>query len=283
MTASRVHRVSDGTFRLDGGAMFGVVPRVLWEKARPPDARNRILLGLNCMLVAGPDYLALVDTGLGDKRGARFADLYDVDRKTTLAGSLADLDVAPADVTHVVLTHLHFDHCGGNIRRNAAGEPAPAFPNARHFVQRGEWEDAARGAPGADDYLPAGLRVIEAAGLLDLVDGEASILPGLTLLPTPGHTRHHQSVLVRTPRGAVLFAGDLIPTASHLAPAWNMAYDLYPVTTRETKGRVLARLREEGWRLFLEHEPGPCCGDVAWVPHKDGERPEFRPLPCESL
>jgi len=283
MTATRIRPVSDGTFRLDGGAMFGVVPRVLWEKAHRPDAKNRIELGLNCMLVEGPGYLALIDTGLGEKQGARFADLYDVDAGTTLLGSLAALGVAPADVTHVVLTHLHFDHCGGCVRRDTAGAFQPVFAGARHLVQRVEWEDAARGAPGMDAWLAPGLDAIEAAELLDLVDGETDVLPGLTLLPAPGHTPGHQSVLARTPRGAVLFAGDLIPTASHLAPAWNMAYDLHPVTTRETKDRLLARLRAEGWRLFLEHEPGPCCGAVAWVPHKKKERPEFRPLPCESL
>ncbi len=281
MPELRTRNISDGRFRLDGGAMFGVVPKVLWEKNDPADAENRILLGLNCLLVDGPGFRLLVDTGVGNKEGDAFADMFALERERDLFDELADAGVAPDSVTHVVNTHLHFDHCGGNTRLDAQGVAVPAFPAARHIVQRGEWEDALRPHERSrSSYLARNFLPIEEAGLLDLVEGQVEILPGITLLPTPGHTAHHQSLLLELPGGRRLFhAADLIPTSSHLALPWIMSYDLEPLRTLETKRAIMARARDEDWLWFFEHERARPFGELEWIPTKKGEKPVFRPLP----
>lgn len=276
----RLDTVSDGRILLDGGAMFGVVPKVLWEKSNPADERNRIRLGLHCLLIRGKDFLALVDTGVGDKGDESFADVYGLEESGVLRRALAAKGVAPEDVSHVINTHLHFDHCGGNTRLEG-GEAVPAFPKARYVVQRGEWEEACDpGARSRASYLKPDFLPLEAAGRLDLVEGEVEILPGVRLIPTPGHTRHHQSLLIDSDRGPVFHSGDLIPTSSHIRLPWIMSYDLYPVETLETKRRLLCRAREEGWKLYLQHEPGDSpYGELEWAPGRRGEKPVFRPLP----
>lgn len=283
MSDLKIRTLSDGRFRLDGGAMFGVVPRVLWERKDPADALNRILLGLNCLLVRDARFTLLVDTGVGEKEGDEFADQFALERERDLFDALAEAGVTPADVTHVVNTHLHFDHCGGNTRLDEGGEAVPSFPNARYLVQRGEWADAV--APherSRASYLGRNFLPVHAAGQLDLVDGEAEILPGVTLLPTPGHTAHHQSLLLDLPHGRRLFyAADLVPTSSHLPLPWIMSYDLFPLDTLETKRRILARAREENWLWYFEHERERPYGELDWVRKQRGEQPVFRPLPLD--
>ncbi len=280
MSGPELSTIRDGRFRLDGGAMFGVVPRVLWEKSNPPDDQNRILLGLNCLLVEGEGYRALIDTGVGDKEEGEFADMFALEGDSRLTGALAARGLSAGDITHVVNTHLHFDHCGGNTRLDESGLAVPSFPRARYFVQRGEWEDAV--SPNERtraSYLPRNFRPIEEAGQLELVEGETEILPGLALIPTPGHTPHHQSVLLDAGARKVFYAGDLIPTSSHLPLPYIMSYDLHPLETLATKRRILERQREEDWLVFFEHEPGEQpLGRLEWTPTKKGERPVFRPL-----
>ncbi|MBM4118133.1 MBL fold metallo-hydrolase [bacterium] len=285
MAQLRLHSLSDGRFRLDGGAMFGVVPRVLWERGDPADAENRILLGLNCLLVEGPGFRLLIDTGLGDKEDARFLAQFPLERTGDLFSGLAACGLSPADVTHVVNTHLHFDHCGGNTRLDAEGRALPSFPAARYFVQRGEWEDAVRPhALSRASYLARNFLPVAEAGLLERVDGEVEILPGVRLLPTPGHTPHHQSVLIDLPGGRRLFyPGDLIPTSSHLPLAWIMSYDLQPLVTLETKARLLARQRAEDWFVYFEHERAAPSGRLLWTENAKGERAAFQPLPLDAL
>ena len=285
MAIQRLSTLSDGSFRLDGGAMFGVVPRVLWEQNDPADDQNRILLGLNCLLVEAPGVVLLVDTGVGDKEGDVFADQFALERERDLFDALADRGLAREDVTHVVNTHLHFDHCGGNTRLDAAGHAEPSFPNARYVVQRGEWLDATQPHERSRaSYLARNFLPVQEAGLLDLVEGETELLPGITLLPTPGHTAHHQSLLLDLPGGRrLLYAADLIPTSSHLPLPWIMSYDLYPLDTLETKRAILERQREEDWLLYFEHERESPSGRLDWVPTKKGERPVFRPLSLADL
>jgi len=277
----KLDTVSDGKLLLDGGAMFGVVPKTLWERSNPADDRNRIRLGLHCLIVRGPEFLALVDTGVGDKGDEAFADIYGLEQSGALRVALAAKGIAPEDVTHVINTHLHFDHCGGDTRLDERGRAVPAFPNARYLVQRGEWDDACRpGERSRASYLEPDFLPLAEAGRLDLVEGEAEVLPGLRLVPTPGHTRHHQSLLIDAEGGPVFHPGDLIPTSSHLPLPWIMSYDLYPAETLETKRAMLARAREEGWRFYFQHEPGGSpFGEMEWVPTKKGEKPVFRPLP----
>ena len=249
-----------GLQRLDGGAMFGVVPKPLWERRIAPDPRNRIPLALRCLLVEHPDGLVLVDTGLGNKEGAKFLDLYGVENAgtagpTRLEDALAAAGHRAADVRWVINTHLHFDHAGGNTARRPDGSVTLAFPEARYVVQRRELEFASHTNERTQaSYLPANFAPVAASGRLRSVDGETEVLPWILLLPTPGHVPFHQAVVVREGGEAACFLGDLVPTAAHLPPAWIMGYDLEPLVTLATKKVVLARAAREAWQLVFCHD-----------------------------
>jgi glyoxylase-like metal-dependent hydrolase (beta-lactamase superfamily II) len=270
-----LHPLSDGFFGLDGGAMFGVAPRVLWQKTNPPDEHNRILLALRPLLIRTPSETIVVDAGIGRKYGDGFNRMFNVDDSDTLETSLARCGVAPGQVTGVVLTHLHFDHAGGVTKLDGDGRPVPTFPDAKHFVQADEWHDAThpnrrtRGSYRDDDFLP-----LEAAGLLELVDGDVELTPNISLLCTGGHTRGHQIVLVETSEGRAVYWSDLVPTASHVNIPYVMAYDLFPLVTIEQKERLLERAAAECWTCFFEHEPGFAAGTVA----SDGRRFAVTPV-----
>ena len=213
--------VSDGFFRLDGGAMFGVVPKVLWEKTNPPDEKNRILLGLNCLLIRKGEENILVDTGIGGKADEKFNSIFAVDRNPSIQDSLSELGLIEEDITIVINTHLHFDHAGGNTLRNAKGNIRPAFPNARYMVQRGEWEDAihpnarTRASYHTEDFLP-----LMEAGQMELIDGNQEIVEGISVFKTSGHNRHIQLVKIESHGETGVFLSDIIPTASHIAPPY---------------------------------------------------------------
>lgn len=252
---TEIYVISDGTFRLDGGAMFGVVPRVLWERLQPPDEKNRILLGLNCLLIVRGSQKVLVDTGIGDKYDAKFADIYDVRQEKTLLDGLAQLGLQPEDITHVIMSHMHFDHIGWNTRKRESGEVVPTFPNAVYFAQRGEYEFAHNPDPRSRaSYLKWNWEPLEQRGMLKLIDGTQEILPGIESIVTGGHTRDHTIVKVNTDRQTVVFLADLVPTASHLKTPYVMGYDLYPLQTMEVKPRVLEQAYEEHWFLVFEHD-----------------------------
>jgi len=248
--------------------MFGVVPKPLWERRAAADARNRIPLGMRCLLVEHDAGLVLLDTGLGNKEDAKFRDIYGVenagaDGRTLLEDGLRALGHAAEDVRLVVNTHLHFDHAGGNTYRDAGGATRVAFPNARHVVQRGEYHYATHANERtAASYLPANFVPLAECGLLDEVVGEAELLPGISVLPTPGHTPFHQSVLVESAGETLCFLGDLVPTHVHLPLPWIMGYDVEPLVTLESKRRVLARAEREGWQLMFEHDPVVAWGRV---------------------
>ncbi|HET6362363.1 MAG TPA: MBL fold metallo-hydrolase [Gemmatimonadota bacterium] len=248
--------LSDGLQRLDGGAMFGVVPRVLWEKKLPPDERNRIRLGMNCLLVDGPDGRTVIEVGSGDKDDAKFQDIYGLERDGGLPRRLADRGAPPETVDRVVLTHLHFDHAGGATKWADDGRTAvPTFPNATYFIHRGEFEDARNpNARNAASYLKRNYAPLEEAGRVRWVaDGDR--IDGIRIFETPGHTRHHVSVGVDDGEGRlVVFLGDLVPTTHHLPDPWIMSYDLYPVTTLETKQRFLAEIHDAGWLCAFVHD-----------------------------
>ncbi|MGH7700701.1 MAG: MBL fold metallo-hydrolase [Gemmatimonadales bacterium] len=264
----RCHALEAGTQRLDGGAMFGVVPKPLWQRRIPPDERNRIPLALRCLLVEHPDGLVLIDTGLGNKEGAKFQDIYGVDNAgagghTRLEDALRVLGHGPDDVRWVINTHLHFDHAGGNTYRDPV-EDAPAhpsvrvtFPRATYVVQRGELEFARHtNERTAASYLPHNFEAID----FRLLQGETDVLPGIRCLPTPGHVPHHQSVLVESGGERACFLADLVPTAAHLPLPWIMGYDLEPLVTLEAKRRLYGRAEAEGWLLVFEHDPVTAAG-----------------------
>ncbi len=254
--------VSDGTFRLDGGAMFGTIPKVLWQKTNPADDRNRILLGLNCLLIRTPTETILVDTGLGTVYDEKFAFLYGVDKsKTDLVKSLSAVRAQAEDITKVILTHLHFDHCGGNCFKNSQGELTPTFPNAAYYINQGELACAKQPDPRSrPSYLPHTWEPLEARGQVVLTSENETIAPGVAMISTPGHTAHHQSVILRSGDLTVCFLADLVPTPSHLKTHYVMGYDLFPRATMENKERILKQAREENWLLVFEHSPNVRAG-----------------------
>ncbi len=264
----RIHALEAGLQRLDGGAMFGVVPKPLWEKRIPADERNRIPLALRCVLVETPDALVLLETGLGNKENDKFLDIYGVDNASSdarypdrLQEMIARAGFSAADVGVVVDTHLHFDHVGGNTFRDAEGQVRVSFPNARYHVQRGEWEWAhATNERTAASYLPDNYAPVMAAGRLELVEGDVEIVPGISVLRTPGHCPHHQSVLVRSGGETACFLADVIPTFAHLPLPWIMGYDVEPLVTLESKRALLGRAVDERWLLVSTHDPFTAWG-----------------------
>jgi glyoxylase-like metal-dependent hydrolase (beta-lactamase superfamily II) len=253
----RVEVVPGGEFRLDGGAMFGVVPRTLWQRVAPPDAENRVRLEANCLFVEAAGERVLVETGMGDKWTPRQREVYGVGGGRNLVESLYERTGCRAeDVTVVVNTHLHFDHAGGNTKVDDEGRVMPTFPNARYLVSRAEFEHAE--SPHERDrasYLPENWRPLAESGQLELKDAEYEVLPGLTLETVPGHSRTMQCVrLERAGRTLYGFA-DLVPTRAHVPLAWVMGYDLYPVETLEAKRRLLPQAAREGWLCLFYHDP----------------------------
>ena len=266
------HLVSDGTFRLDGGAMFGVVPRPLWAGQAPPDERNRITLGTNCLLLRSGGKTVLVDTGNGRKEDAKFREIFGFGDETDLVSSLAEHGVAPADVDVVVYTHLHFDHAGGGTARNEGGEVVPVFPNARHIVQRAELEDA--GNPtvrSAASYLPHNWQPIADAGLLDVVEGEIDVAPGVRTMLMKGHVRALTGVVIESEGEKAVYPSDNMPTSAHAPVPWVMGYDLYPLDTVAFKEAFLPPAIDEEWTVIFEHDPVVGAARI----RRDGRRLAF--------
>ena len=261
----RCHLLEAGTQRLDGGAMFGVVPKTLWQKRIPADERNRIPLALRCLLVEHDDGLVLIDTGIGNKENEKFRDIYGVDNqgaegRTALEDALAELKFRPQDVRWVIDTHLHFDHAGGNTFRDAGGAVQPTFSNATYVVQRGELDFARHtNERTAGSYFPPNFEPVR----FSLIDGETEVLPGIRCFPTPGHVPYHQSVLVQSGGERACFLADLVPTSAHVPLPWIMGYDLQPLVTLESRRALYARAEAEGWLLVFEHDPVVAAGRLA--------------------
>lgn len=249
-----------GSFRLDGGGMFGLVPKSMWSKLVEPDERNRIPLQTNCLLLRDGVRTVLVETGFGDKWLDKEREIYSLERRTVV-DALGEIGVSPAEITHVIVTHLHFDHAAGLTRAWADGTILPTFDNAEILVQRLEWEDAlANKSTMSRTYLRSHLDPI--ADRVRVLEGEAAPLPGIAVEPVPGHTWGQQMVRFSTPDGPCCFAGDVMPTRNHAGLAFNMAYDMLPYENLLTKRRLLARASAEGWRLVLDHEPGHAVVSV---------------------
>jgi glyoxylase-like metal-dependent hydrolase (beta-lactamase superfamily II) len=246
--------VSDGSFRLDGGSMFGVIPKPLWERKKPADERNRIRLGLNALLVKSPAALVLVESGIGDKMSPKEEDLYGLERDTDLMQALREEGFAPEDVDIVIHSHLHLDHCGW-ATRDIDGRFQPTFPNARYVVQSREWEAATRPDPRSRaSYDPRDFSVLEQKGLLAPVDGETEVIQGIRVVHTGGHTPGHQVVYLENNGSRCLFLGDLVPTTAHLKVHWHMGWDLFPLELMENKRGILAQAAHRRDLLFFTHE-----------------------------
>lgn len=253
----------DGFFYLDGGSMFGVVPKVLWEKLCPPDEKNRIKMGLNSLLIQGKDILILVETGIGPELDIRFRDYYSVEQRPGLLQNLKNLGFEPEDIDIVINTHLHFDHCGGNTLRSADARIRPAFPRATYVVQKGEWEyalnpsDRDRPSYIRDNFLP-----LENSAKVHLVDGDEPVAEGIHTVLTPGHTAFHQGLKVTSNGETLFFLGDLVPMKAHVGLSYIMSYDLYPLQTLETKKKILTQASEERWVVAFVHDPESYFGRI---------------------
>jgi glyoxylase-like metal-dependent hydrolase (beta-lactamase superfamily II) len=261
--AFELYPVTDGRFHLDGGAMFGVVPKVLWEQCCAADELNRVPLSLTCLLLRAHGKNILVDTGLGGKEDPKFQRMFAVDRTPTLLESLKAIGLAREDIHMVINTHLHFDHAGGNTMTKDDGTLASTFPRARYYVQQGEFKDAARtnertkASYRRDNFTP-----IAHGHQWEFLQGDTELLPGVTAIVTAGHTSWHQGVKIESDGQVAFFLGDLVPTVSHLPLPYIMGYDLYPLRTLETKRTILDRASEEQWLLLFEHDPLVQAGHV---------------------
>ncbi|MEA3246682.1 MAG: MBL fold metallo-hydrolase [Gemmatimonadota bacterium] len=276
----RVHAVQAGGQRLDGGAMFGVVPKPLWQRRIPADERNRIQLGMRCLLVEHDDGLVLIDTGAGNKEDAKFKDIYGVENeaaaaepdgavRTGLESGIRAAGFALDDVKLVINTHLHFDHAGGNTYVDASGTVRPSLPNARYVVQRGEHHYATHtNERTAASYFVRNWDPVIAAGRFDFIEGDREIVPGIRSRLTPGHVPFHQSILIDGGGGEIAcFLGDVCPTAAHLPLPWIMGYDVEPLVTLESKRSLLAKATAERWLLVFEHDAATAWG----YPQHDGK------------
>ncbi len=258
--------VLDGYFALDGGAMFGVVPKPLWEKVATPDPRNRIRLAMRAWLVLGGEHPILIDAGAGDKVDAKAADIYGFDRERHLDHSLAAAGVAPAEIGRVVGSHLHFDHAGGFTARASDGRVVPRFPHARYSIRRGEFDDAThphernRASYFAENYVP-----LTEAGVVDFVEADGEVAPGLRVRRTGGHTMHHQIVEIESEGRVAIFAADLLPTAAHVPLPYIMGYDLYPMDTLGFKREFLREAADREYLILFEHDPTIAAGYVREV------------------
>jgi glyoxylase-like metal-dependent hydrolase (beta-lactamase superfamily II) len=247
--------LTDGLWRNDGGCMFGVVPRELWKRNHPPDERNRIRLNLTCPLIMKGSDAILIDTGIGNR-------LSDVERQIFDHGDgwlpthISALGMEPGDITAVIVSHLHFDHCGGIVRRRDSGALEPAFPRARIFVQRGELEIAEN---PRNERLHAAYRhcreiLAPVRAMLEVVDGDTDIIPGVRAVVTGGHTRDHQAAIVTDNGESFMHTADIIPTRSHLRGPWNQAYDLDALRTMEQKAHYLGLAAQNAWWLSFAHD-----------------------------
>jgi glyoxylase-like metal-dependent hydrolase (beta-lactamase superfamily II) len=247
--------ISDGGFWIDGGAVFGTVPKTIWSQLVKPDELNRVELALNCLLIKTPDKNILVDTGVGEKLSDKVRQIYNIQKPTDLIRSLKGAGLEPDQIDYVINTHLHFDHCGGNTR-SLEDNYRPTFPNAQYLVQKKEWDDAlhpddrSRSSYLKENYLP-----LETAGRLVLIDGDHDVTPGVKIILTPGHTQAHQSVIIQSDGRTALYLGDVVCISQQIKVPYVTSFDLYPVDLMKTRKNLLKRAREERWLLIFDHDP----------------------------
>ena len=244
--------LSDGTYYLDGGAFFGIVPKVLWSKRVPCDEKNRVPTGLNSVLVRSGDQNILIETGIGNKLSEKMVSLYG--QPAQLLENLSAAGVTPEDVHIVINTHLHFDHCGWNTIRDGGGIK-PAFPKAKYYVQEGEWKHAHQGQRDTVSYLHENYDPLVESGQMELLRGAQEIVPGISVETFPGHTRDMQAVIIQSGGKTACYISDLIPTSAHVEVNWVMGFDLYPLETIESRKRYYSRALPENWLTMFTHDP----------------------------
>jgi glyoxylase-like metal-dependent hydrolase (beta-lactamase superfamily II) len=248
--------LSDGTYYLDGGAFFGIVPKVLWSKRMPSDDKNRVPTGLNSVLIRGGQKTVLIETGVGNKLPEKMIQIYGQPAK--LLDQLSEAGVAPEDVDIVINSHLHFDHCGWNTVREG-GKIKPTFPRAKYYAQEGEWKHAHQGQRDTVSYLHENYDPLVESGQMQLLRGNQEIVPGISVEILPGHTRDMQAIIVRSGGKTACYISDLIPTSAHIEVNWVMGFDLYPLETIESRKRYYSRAIPENWLTMFTHD-----ASVAW-------------------
>ena len=253
----KVTTLETGDFRLDGGAMMGSVPKALWEKTNPSDKLNRIQMGLRCLLLDDGENRVLVDTGLGSKVDEKFKSFFNIEQSTNpMKKALKEIGFIPEDITHVIFSHLHFDHAGGATELNDEGKPTPAFPNAEHFITESQWKQANhpnmrdKASFLKEDFLP-----LEEAGLLQIIPENTTIVNGISTYCVHGHTCGQQLVKLKDSDDCLIYCADLIPLKSHLQLPWIMGYDLNALLTLDEKTQFLAQAADENWWLVFDHDP----------------------------
>ncbi len=274
----KLHAISDGFFRLDGGAMFGIVPKPVWQKVTEVDDRNRIQLSLTTLLIQTGKHNVLVDTGIGTKHDEKFNKLYAVDHFTTVPESLKEVGLTVDDIDTVIISHLHFDHAGGATVRTEDREVVPTFPNARYVIQKGMWNEAIEpnartmGSYHKDDFFP-----LQEAGVVDFMEGDGEVVPGVRVVISGGHVKNHQVIFAESGGKTAIYWADLLPTTNHIKPAWVMGYDLFPHETTAIKSKWLERAIQEDWVNVFEHDPNVAMGKIRWQDRK------FRLDPLEEV
>lgn len=259
----RLHSLSTGYFKLDGGAMFGIVPKRIWNKLNPADANNLCTWALRCLLIRTDDRNILVDTGLGDKQDEKFRSFFEPHGQDSLLHSLLQSGLNPEDITDVFLTHLHFDHVGGAVLRNADGQLRPTFPNARYWTNRTHLDWAIRPNPREKaSFLPENFIPLQEAGVLHFIESEGEWLPGISVQFSQGHTEAMMLLHIDDGRQHLVYCADLLPSSWHVGLPYIMSYDLRPLDTLAEKTALLEQAAEKGWILFFEHDPVAECARV---------------------
>jgi len=245
---------SDGTYPLDGGAFFGVIPKVMWSRKAPADEKNYVQAGLNSLLIRTGKKNVLVETGMGNKLSERMVKFYG--QPTKLLANLAAAGISPEDIDIVINTHLHFDHCGWNTIRGKDGKIVPTFPRAKYYAPEGEWQYARKPSErDAISYIPENYDPLVESGHMTLLKGGEEIVPGISVKTFPGHTASMQAVIVESGGRTACYISDLIPTTAHIDIAWGMAFDLYPLQTIESKKQYYAKAMAEKWLTVFTHDP----------------------------
>jgi glyoxylase-like metal-dependent hydrolase (beta-lactamase superfamily II) len=250
-----IFSIVENSFKIDGGAMFGVVPKIIWERLVPSDEFNRVKLDLNLLLVKTESENVLIDAGMGDALSEKHKKIYGIEKPSELEKKLSELNLTPEDIDLVILTHLHADHAGGVVKLDESGKKAPRFPNARHVVQIKEWNDAmSPDERTSATYLTENLKLLKDFDLLELIDGEDEVAKGIKVKSTGGHTPGHQVVFIEDGNNKILWSGDIIPTASHLKIPYVASVDLFPLETMELKRKFLDMCINDGWLLAFDHD-----------------------------
>ncbi len=251
--------VSDGIYHLDGGAFFGVVPKVMWSKKLPADERNLVASGLNSVVIRTEEHTILVETGIGNKLSDRMAQIYGQPAK--LLSNLDAAGISPDDIDIVINSHLHFDHCGWNTVK-LGNRIVPTFPTAKYYVQKGEWEHAHQNQRDSVSYFTENYDPLVESGKMNLLPGDQQIAPGVSVQVFPGHTRDLQAVLIQSGGKTACYISDLIPTSAHVELNWGMGFDLYPLETIESRKRYYARALPGKWLTIFTHDPHISWGTI---------------------